>query len=776
MHTAWRFFMLLIVTRVNQSVYQMDNYKLERIRSLSDEVNDLHPLLKALFPKLPNITNTDYTHGPREMGADFILTKRDNTLDKEDYIGIIVKVGKIKQDHGDVERQIDECELERTIQGGTKKITLTEIWIITNNGITTGAQDKIHHKYRYRNITFINDEKLCQLIDKYFPEYWKDVTVETGEYLRSVAQHANNLNNKTSLIDSSSFYVPQNIIKKQNAKNPYSKKIKHQKTSLEKELETESHIIIEAMMGSGKSTLLSQLALHYSDSEVFNTTKILPIIITAKEMLSTFQGDTKRVVEEIYKNKVEPASSYILMIDALDELKIDNEEKVAFIKSIHETSTKLNFACKVVITSREIDEFEATENYEKLYSRYQLCPLTVKQVINLVENICKDTNATRKLEQDLDKSHLFRVLPKTPISAILLARLLSEDVQEIPSTMTDLYSKYMELVLGRWDMSKGLQSQKEYDAINNVTINIATFVMENSLVEIPKGDVKSILDNYVDSRNLKIDKEKIFSSLVKKREVFSENTSKQTIAFRHRTFSEYFYALGLHRDNTATISEDVYDIYWSNSFFFFLGIKRDCPELLKAIDELDIKQEPYKLMRTYHSGNFLLAAYLTPYESISQSLVRNFNEAAKLYETTLNKENANSPLINLSKVQLLCIITNCLCNSYSYEYFKPALKEHSLELCTRNHLNELELTELFLVNSALASMEDSSAYDKMIENYGKHIPHPLQIGILEHSDENKVFSTILKRYTKNFMRNMKTNLGFRRGVFSLYEKPISKLK
>ena len=114
----------------------MNPYKIDKVKSITDEVGELHPLLRVLLARLPSISRVEYTHGNQEMGADFVLTKKDTTLDDIEYIGCIVKVGQIKQDHSEVTRQIQECELERMIDGGVRKIYLSEIWIISNGNIT----------------------------------------------------------------------------------------------------------------------------------------------------------------------------------------------------------------------------------------------------------------------------------------------------------------------------------------------------------------------------------------------------------------------------------------------------------------------------------------------------------------------------------------------------------------------------------------------------------------------------------------------------------------
>lgn len=47
----------------------------EKLKELTDEVNELHPLLDSIFQKMPSIQNVAYTHGVNEMGP--ILSSRN---------------------------------------------------------------------------------------------------------------------------------------------------------------------------------------------------------------------------------------------------------------------------------------------------------------------------------------------------------------------------------------------------------------------------------------------------------------------------------------------------------------------------------------------------------------------------------------------------------------------------------------------------------------------------------------------------------------------------
>ena len=146
------------------------------------EVDDLHPLLNALLPKLPRVRDVEYHHGAGEMGADFVVSRTNDTFGTIEHIGVIAKVGKIVQDLGDIQRQIDECELPRLIRGGKNKIRITEIWVVITKHITQGAKEKIYHKYNTRKIEFIDGAALEKLVDQYTPLAWSRLPIAVGEY------------------------------------------------------------------------------------------------------------------------------------------------------------------------------------------------------------------------------------------------------------------------------------------------------------------------------------------------------------------------------------------------------------------------------------------------------------------------------------------------------------------------------------------------------------------------------------------------------------------
>jgi len=141
------------------------------VSTIKSEINGLHPLLDELFRKIPSLTRVERTHGTNEMGADFVFTKIDSLIGPQ-YVGVIAKVGHIRQNYTVLERQINECLVPRFYLSGKRKITLDEIWVVTTGRVTPTAKEKIHEQHKASKVQFIDGPTLNEWVKHYIPYYW----------------------------------------------------------------------------------------------------------------------------------------------------------------------------------------------------------------------------------------------------------------------------------------------------------------------------------------------------------------------------------------------------------------------------------------------------------------------------------------------------------------------------------------------------------------------------------------------------------------------------
>ena len=492
----------------------------KKLDSITDEVGELHPLLNLLFRKLPHVEDSEYTHGRDEMGADFVLALKHDVFDTIDHVGVIAKVGRITQDHTDIERQITECGVLRFFQGGKQEIHIREIWVITTKHITHGAQRKIYTNYPTRKILFIDGPRLEKLIDEHVPTAWSQLALPVGEYLHDLRTRLEEEDKRFSLVPTSgrSVYVKQDLYQLPDPEYRRNQKGRPPKRLALDDVGKQRHTYIEGGIGSGKSKLIRRLASSRAEPSSYATSKLLPLVVSYNDLMNTHAGDLQRVVDSLVPGEVRDLQShaeYLVYVDAFDERKLDQDDHAAALTYLFDQATKES-RIRVIVTSRHIRGLESKNSLPPSILRCELRHLSMEKVIEFLSKLCDRLSTSSRTIEDLKKSSLFKNLPRSPISAILLARLLDENSQDIPSNMTELYSKYMEQTLGRWDIEKGLQSQKEYQALDQLMMALARQMIDDQRSFLSVSEAKQAFAQYLGTRNLGLDVDALFARMIER--------------------------------------------------------------------------------------------------------------------------------------------------------------------------------------------------------------------------------------------------------------------
>jgi len=759
--------------------------KRNRLSSLKNEVADFHPYLENLLTKLPRVISVEYTHGRDEKGADFVLTRKDDVIENFEYIGVIVKTGKIHQNIRSIEDQIDECDEERLIQGGKKKIRLDEIWVITNENITSGAKEKIHRKFSTRKIKFYRAKELIELTDKYMDNYWYEIPIDIGDYLSTIELKNQELIQKLSLIESFDYnvYIDQDIIKYE--KWTISKKIRRFKKN--KKIKKISFLdiisdnkvsILRGGPGFGKTRLLSHLVDFFCKPVHYTKYKIIPIFITFKQLYKEFNGDIEKILNKYcHKNFLQDTTkTFLLCIDGVDEITMKGNEHIEYLTELVNSIQKVD-NLKSIITTRPMILFD-NQNISESVAVYELAPLSMNKIIKFFEQLIGYANIPERILQDLKKSDLFKELPQTPIAAILLAELLKENSEDLPSNMTELYLKYIELMLGRWDISKGLQSQKEFESARTIIINISLFCIDNNLTYISIDEAKQYFKNYLEKRNLGINYNELFDKVTSRTSILQKDTSNKIVYFKHRTFCEFFYSLSqFNNKNDSFIDNRVYDLYWRNIYFFYIGLQKDCKDVLEKVLSIKPIKESQQLMRVLTMADYFLAGFASEYSVVTTNLSKLLVEAADLY-ISIRYKKISSPLSNLTPMYLLWLFQLLLRLSYSYNFFSEALDDTAIDICNENneYSNETKMHALFFLSVISIELGNENPFDLLVKEYKNYLPLHLELALKYESLSIKEKSNILKKQLKKTIKKIQGSRDIQSYIDKLTNKPIKKLK
>lgn len=762
----------------------MEAWKLDKLSSLTKEVKELHPILNSLFSKDPTISRFEYTHGPNEMGADFVLARPDPTFGEESYIGLIVKAGDIKQDFSDVSRQIEECAVERFFDNGKKKIYLNEIWVICNGSISNNAEKKIYENYKSKNIKFIDLQKLALWIDKHYSNFWDEISAELSDYFEKIIKEINQLESAHSITNNIPILeIESKLIeikkKKFNNRNQIRLK-KESPLTLSQVLKTENFIIIEGGMGTGKSTLFRRYIKSLAINDTFQKERILPALIHFKDISDNILLGIQQKID--FLNTIFTDTSDVnkyIFIDGLDEIQ-DNSSFFGNISALREIVFN-NKNTKIIFGSRPVWDIEDEDILFKNLKRYSISPLSTEQLYKVVEFTCSELNKSisDRLIRDLNRSEntLLRTLPKTPMSAILLARVLSSDIKELPQTLPELYSKYVELSLGRWDVTRGLMAEREYPIIAKFLGNLAIYMLDNQLHEIALSEIKDLLKSYVSVREGLPSADELLSKILQRTEIVNINKSKQTFMFRHKSFTEYLYALS-KKDEFGKNAEigNPFDVYWLGVEYFYLGLIQDCGQRIKQLSSLGKNiAESERMLRAFNLSDFMLAAYQTEYTYIEDALYNIYLDMTNLFYQVKNKE-IESPLSIFPEFQLFTIIVFMLKEKYEYEYFKKALADIQIKCQCDSSLDiEIKYIMSFLIDVTRYGLKENDVFSFLIDEKLADLPWVVKLGVKHLAEGEKNKLPHLQKLAKRILKSTKNNVGLCNYLQNLYEKPMMEL-
>lgn len=524
--------------------------------------------------------------------------------------------------------------------------------------------------------------------------------------------------------------------------------------------------------------MLRHLAMEFAFPESFVKNHTFPIYESYKELKGSFDGDIDQLIKAKLPSSVKQVLSedvrYIIMIDGLDEVDQPIEEQIIALNELANQAFRLENT-SVVVTSRFIERFSGLEELHKEVTRLEISPLSLNKTIEFLKQLCTKINLTKRIIEDLKRSPLFRELPHSPIAAILLARLLTEKSEDIPANMTELYSKYTELTLGRWDIEKGLQSQKEYQALHTIMTEIATFMMENNLMRLPLGDARQIFTKYLDARNLEIKPDFLLERIKRRCDFVYTSDDNNYLSFRHRTFAEFLHASWLRRNNRFSINERAFHPYWENTYFFAIGLQKDCPEELKQLTILKPDSDLAQWIKLVNMSNFLLAGYATPYDVIVHGLTETMRDASKFYKRVVSGK-CEEPFSRFPPMVLLYIMQFLIRQSYSYEFFRKALDSAALSIDDGSDPDDEKAYALFFLNVISLQLGNGNAFDFLLDEYAQKLPLDVTMAVYCESrmlpDRNKV----LRKQMRRVRKLLAGNKSLQNQVEALFENPIGRGK
>ena len=744
------------------------------LKGLKREVEDIHPHLKAFLPQLPGVERVEYTHGPGELGADFILTIKD--IISTNYVGVVVKRGGISQKNiFEVENQIEQClTVKRPIHGGKHESRLHKVWVIFTGLLSANVKKVIEAKSR-PGVDFIDVDKLAELMYNYKYSFDSNLPSSISVCLKTQSLIAKQSQNQTiglgiDAVDD--IYINQKVVKleyPQYRSNKQYRKIKHQSMLIERAVEDNKYLIIYGEPGSGKSKMLCKILSHYATDSVYKKTNAIPLIVSCKDMQDIYDMNIANMITDFKSEHSLPAEcSYIVIIDGIDELDLSRDERLKCIEDLRKDAFKGNdvIVRRLIFASRDYFEDKSID-----IPIYKISPLSTNEIIPLIKTHLDHLDSVNRIVQDIRQSDIFHSLQQNPLAVIILISLLKDEkgIHELPANLTELYSKYAECSLGRWDtgVHEG-KKQRRYEASKSILSNIAKYMIDHSMAAMSQKQAEGFFDCYLRERNLGIDPNELFNDVTQRSDLLCLNDG--VFRFRHRVIGEFFYACKFTEEDIDNHQESVFDIKWVTILYFYVGLQKDCAPLLEKISNIRPRHESGVVLKAMNMSNILLAGYASPYDGIQKALQNTFVETSEYVEDIINGR-VDAKIASLSTMHVLIIFRIIMDYKYSRDFFKRAIEESILRMEDMKISDNVKSTSMFLINMPYKSLGGDNVFESMIQKISQNnIPMHIRLAIKHESDAMENFGHNLKK----FVRHMKRSVN-KLEIAPLYFKQIKNL-
>lgn len=763
-----------------------DDFKKE-LRNLNE--NKLRLILIQLFEKL-NFKEVDHHHSITEFGKDIVFYEED-TFGNKVWYACVVKSGNITQSIlGDVHRQVRECfkskypsttfgrvQINKVLvicsgvfSGNTKTLIAEEIdqsfksdvsfWSQTNlsdyfkskgltNLIINKSQNVLLTKFNQEMINNILQNKSLKFLQTDF-----DIDIDNfGEFEVSIKARS------TKFEKEREEYLEGNTTKLPVKFLPDTKKIIENRTSL----------FLHGIATSGKTTILKKIGKDFILSK--------PNSIAFYVELNKLNNDSNTPISNYIDNfflkitkhdfdlKDYNNQDILFLLDGLDEVqnvelrkKIINEIK-AFDQS--------DFSIQIILSSRAADIIKNDPKLDLIFDQFELMSLNLGELVKVGEKIISDTEQSESFVSLVTKGEIVNAFPKTPLTTILLAILFKEDKidpKDLPRNITELYEKFMDLFLDKWDKERGVSQQYKLKERMFVLKEIAGKMHFKNTIEIDEDELLEFLEELKLERPVEILKspKEFLRNLSANSNILISNNETKKFRFFHLTIQEYLSSLAYSSLNETFLAENFLDEWWLNPSIFYAGKIPESSSLISEIAEL--KTYPIdtldKSTFIVHSAKVLKAAHLisnSERKKMLKTMMGLFDKMTKeLILALIGDEDPK--FYRRTILDLILWARSFYMDHFSSNQFHDCLKDLWNEIKTESNIPYSDITRYCLTYDLSVAERDASYLLEFIDTdpilnprWSKIVDVDINIKRLKHDRKGK---PILK-LRQNAVRNKK---------------------
>ncbi|MBN1218373.1 MAG: hypothetical protein JXM69_05560 [Anaerolineae bacterium] len=616
---------------------------------------ELHSHLKNLLIEMAPESVVEITHGADEFGKDLVMVSKDKF--DQTVTAIVVKRGNVRaQTKGmvdEIKSQIQQAiSHPAELTNFREPIQVSRVWLMLAGELGSRARKRLENEVNFPNLKTFDMEWLVNHFTKYYPQVFFEgqimdflqQKIQDLEMRHLFSKRGKNLsecfiNPIVIRIDMSiDFTADTELEQNLGLIAKYTKEQKISFAQLKSLITRNRHILLAGEPGTGKSLALAKLTidmLREISSQIIHgkskqSTIEIPILVTA---INFVQYSSASNLYEAYIPNQEMRNRYkakVLFVDGLDEV-LPGQRKTVLENG---KAFAVELGCPLIITTRPID---LVKSPPPGFEKFEMLPFTFNQAMGLFSKLTNSSKILDALRDGLD--HFRFQVAMTPLSLLMLIQIIEEN-QEVPASTTELYERYSDQILGRYDKDKGIEVLFEYHIKKSFLSSLAfeEFYKKNR-IDIPLAEFQDFVAKYLKVYGLKNDEASIQEFICDIERSSILDCRYDIVMFKHRSFLDYFVGLYVYnkRDEIEHVEDLVveahFDSLWNDVAFFYSGLKRDLPiSLLNKILDYNKEEGLGVDINKFFIGRLLQAAWYSPTQTKLLGIERSMNLAAGLHK------------------------------------------------------------------------------------------------------------------------------------------------
>ena len=318
-----------------------------------------------------------------------------------------------------------------------------------------------------------------------------------------------------------------------------------------------------------------RLAYMLAKSAVLSTkTYRVPVFVRASELVGTSSDLFAVLSQLVIRNhglRTPPFDledfeygRIVLLVDGLDELaeSVDRQAVVNFCLQYVAQYPK----CSLALTTRPYSSVDRLLGVEK-FKRYRISPLSMDDASRMLTNIGKgDAQAADWRHETLRKLEGVHGVELNPLLVTVFAVSSTIDKKDVPANITEIFAKFSELMLGRWDEKKGLSQQYQAKVKEALLSEYAFRLHSNGESSFMRTDFIDFASRRLREIHMSADLDTLVTEILDRSGLLRGG---HEVEFRHHLLQEYFAAKGI--PDIEFVRASIGDDWWRNSVVFYFG-------------------------------------------------------------------------------------------------------------------------------------------------------------------------------------------------------------